>query len=118
MKINDIDRQRIEKFLYMLGYTEPNTPVDESQVEQLAVLLEAFAVFVERNKRYRDVWKKSGWKGSLFDIRKKVTRMWSVFWHGHPDEKAKECDDAIDSINFAAFFVRNVRDNNELGDWG
>jgi hypothetical protein len=98
--------------LASLGY-----PEDDAHVEQFRVLMEAFDVFMERNARYRDVWKGSGYRGSLFDLRKKITRMWSVFWQGHPDEKAKECDDALDVINYAAFFVRNVRDGNEYGNW-
>ena len=86
---------------------------------QLHVLIGAFEKFVERNARYQDVWRESGWKGSLFDMRKKLTRIWRVFWRGEPTAQIDlECDDAYDLINFTVFFIRNVKDDNQWGQWG
>lgn len=90
-----------------------------TNVHQLNVLLGAFEKFVQRNERYKDVWRESGWKGSLFDMRKKLTRIWRVFWRSEPEQQIDlECDDAYDLINFTAFFIRNVKDDNQWGQWG
>lgn len=104
----------LKNFLYVYGIT----PTD-SIITQLRVLLEALRKFGERNERYKDVWKESGWKGSLFDMRKKLTRLWRVFWRDQPIQTIDlECDDAYDLINFTAFFIRNVKDDNQWGQWG
>lgn len=90
-----------------------------SEAEQLTVLLDAFLIFRERNARYHDVWQQSGWRGSLYDLRKKVTRLWATFWQGKPsDAQRADVDDALDTINYAVFFIRNMRQNNEYGSWG
>ena len=106
--------RNLRAFLYVQGMVD-----NQTNLEQLQVMTAALRKFGERNQRYKDVWKESGWKGSLFDMRKKLTRIWRVFWRGEPTEQIDwECDDAYDLINFTAFFIRNVRDNNQWGQWG
>jgi hypothetical protein len=93
---------------------EIRADVTEENSAQMRVLLEAFDIYLERDKRYKGVWKGSGYLGSLFDLRKKITRAWQVFWVGEGDGNI---DDGLDIINFAAFFVRNVRSGNRQGNW-
>ncbi len=103
----------MEEILGRLGYKPTPT-----SVEQLAVLMEAFAIFQERNGRYRDEWRRTGWRGALFETRKKVSRVWQCFWTGaSTKDPAMLYDDVFDAINFMIFFVRLHRDGGDA-DWG
>jgi hypothetical protein len=104
--------EQLISILTSLGY-----PTDATTVAQLRVMMEAFAIFVERNGRYRDEWRRTGWRGAMFEMRKKISRVWQVFWAGKAT-KAPDLlyDDALDAINFTCFFIRLHR---EAGpDWG
>lgn len=92
-------------------------PVTESAAEQMRIMAQALLVFHERNQRYRDLWKGDGYRGSLFQMKGKLLRMWSIFWTGHPDPESLKCDDAVDLINYTCFFIRNVEAGNEHGQW-
>ena len=78
-------------------------PTEDHQ-EQLGVFLQAFEIFVERTERHGDTWKASGWRGALFDMHKKMDRLWNEFMVS--DSPPEDVDSALDLINFAAFFVR------------
>jgi hypothetical protein len=78
----------------------------ETNAEQMAVYLEAFEIFVERQSDYRDLWKASGSANNLMQAKSKVARMEVA-----TAEKVR-VDSGIDLINYGAFFVRNVRDGN------
>lgn len=104
-----------------------------SERAQLEVLMEAAAIYAERNVEYKDNWKRMGWRGQLIRARERAERLWDSLW----DEKSftefprsdsvgasnqsivlrKKLDDAFDLINFAAFLVRGVRDGNRDGEW-
>ena len=86
-----------------------NLPATEA--EQLLVLQEAFEKFQERNKKYKDLWKKGGWRDSAHHIRSKSERIVHLLSEPSDDSDAELfIEDAIDLINYAAFFVRNVRE--------
>lgn len=98
----------------------------DSERQQADILLEALAVYAERNARYNDNWKRQGWRGSLFKLRLKVERIWDVWWAmplvhergglgtTRPDA---DVDDVLDVINNAVFAVRCIRDGNRDGEW-
>ena len=88
----------------------------ESNADQFGVFLEALKIHEERNKRYRDVWRESGWKGALFDIKKKASRLWRQYM-GEEETEGADLDDAYDLMNFAAFFVRGYQQNPDH-PWG
>lgn len=120
MEITSVVKQKLEQeitqldngeLLVLLGL-EPT----QSNVEQFAVFLAALQIHNERNARYQDVWKESGWKGALFDLRKKASRLFKQFGGEKETEGANE-DDAYDLINFTAFFLRARQENNEWGTW-
>lgn len=101
-------------------------PIDEPKLDmsdpQLRVLLEAYAIYLQRQSEHGDkVWKASGWRGMLVDMRKKLDRAWFKFWDrdaGVPlvtDDAS--LDSAIDLINFTAFFIRQVRAGDRDGSW-
>lgn len=103
-------RAKVEKVLGELGLG-----IDDSSIEQMMVFLEAMCIFQERNANYRDAWKEQGWRGNLMDLRRKVMRLWNQWWH--PRGTRGYLDNAVDLLNFTAFFLRNARAENEEGNW-
>lgn len=85
-----------------------------NNLQQLRVFAEALKIYAERNKRYKDSWKDFGWRGMLHDIYKKTHRLWKAWWSGDEQDRG-DYDDAIDLMNFSAFFIRAVKSNNEKG---
>ena len=92
--------------------------ISQSNLEQLGIFLSALEIMDEREKRYKELWKKDGWKGNLFHVKSKFMRMWQQFWidEGRSEVEGKsELDDAYDLLNYVAFFLRNYNENNEKG---
>lgn len=82
--------------------------------DQARVFAKAFMIFCERSARHGDTWKDSGWRGALFDSRKKMDRLWQEFMVN--DEPPPDLDSALDLLNFVAFFVRG-RTHGVEGTW-
>lgn len=122
-QIDDLLEEMAQEELLALRGIEPN----EANIAQLEVLLRALRIYDERNKRYRDQWKESGWMGALYDVRKKAARLFRQFWgegtaqkdagDGAGEAWLTQNDDAYDLINFAAFFLRGREEGNEWGTW-
>lgn len=93
----------------------PGGPADGEYREQAMVFAEAFLIFIQRTDRHGSSWKQSGWRGALFDSRKKMDRLWQEFMIN--EEPPPDLDSALDLLNFVAFFVRG-RANNIEGTWG
>ena len=84
--------------------------LSKTDADQLLVLQEAFEKFQERNGKYKDLWKKGGWPDSAHHIRSKSERIVNAVTTGATLEEAElYIEDAIDLVNYAVFFVRNVR---------
>lgn len=92
-------------------------PDTETNRAQLQIMLIALQVFSERDPKYHDLWKRRGWLGSLMHIDSKAARLMETFWKGTPGRMPMpdDVDDAIDLINYAVFFIRNLQANNEKG---
>lgn len=103
------------------GYdgAHPKDELHETEVQQAMILIEALVVMRSRQQGYKDCWKDSGWRGCLFDLRKKAERAWNEFWFGGADknEYTSKGDSAIDVINYACFFLRQWRAKDEHGKW-
>ena len=85
----------------------------------MLVFWEALQIYRARHGRYGDAWTRYGWLDSLFHIRNKTTRMDFEFYHHPPEDHAEalaRLDNPLDLINYAAFFIRNVRNDNERGE--
>lgn len=93
--------------------------------------MEALAIYRERNAKYGDAWRRSGWRGTLTDLRRKIERAWSFLWHaepvkmvtidsepGDPHPQDPDFDDVFDIINYAAFTIRAGREGNRDGYGG
>lgn len=88
-------------------------------IAQMCAYLEAFEIFLDRNKRHRAGWRVAGVTGILVDIRKKCERLWNEFVLG--DEYPDDIDSALDLMNYTAFFIQAHHEEKEtgkpVGDW-
>jgi len=83
-------------------------PDTRTNREQLTVLVECLKIFDERNSKYKDLWKEVGQDDNLHHMKHKVARVDMMFRSGETD-----VDDALDLINYAVFFIRNGRTQDE-----
>jgi hypothetical protein len=81
---------------------------DAIDLEQLTVFVDAWRIFRNRSARHGEGWKNSGWRGALFDMHKKMDRLWNEFMLSK--SPPSDYDSALDLMNFAAFFIRGRRD--------
>lgn len=81
-----------------------------SDHEQLAVLLDAFVIYKERNDRYQDLWKEYGAADTAHHLKSKALRVGAELGRTHEPGEAYDLDDAFDAVNYAAFTIRNVRE--------
>jgi hypothetical protein len=107
--------ESMEEVLAAFG-VEPTTEVQD----QLLVFLTALKIFDERDKVYGDTWTTYGGLNNLLRAATKVDRSMEVWWHdsshnGNPLMHKDNLDDAIDAINYLAFFIRCVRSGNITG---
>lgn len=73
---------------------------------QLGVMLEALAIYQEREQVRNALWKKAGAEDCAHNLRHKSLR---VAHADEPDAMEAAIDDALDAVNYALFFIRNVR---------
>jgi hypothetical protein len=104
-------------------------PDDDAVKAQFEVMYDALLIYEQRNENYKDNWRRMGWRGVLVRIRERAERLWDVYWWDGEDVTDLEdrmypprnVDDAIDLINFAAFFVRGMNGHEATRDgswWG
>ena len=104
MAYDDVPRQQmLTDVLEFLGLA-----LSDTNREQLAVMLEALELFDERNVKYGDLWQEGGWQDSAAHLRSKAARVHSAT-KGTLLQPYNFIDDALDAMNYAAFYVRNVR---------
>jgi len=100
---------------------ELNVEATPAHIGHMTVLLRAFSIFVDRNKRHQDGWRVAGTTGIMVDIRKKVERMWTEYVLTDKEDQPRDADSALDAINYSAFLVRAVDEEqttgNPVGNW-
>lgn len=90
---------------------------------QMEIFLKAWSIYADRQEEHGDqVWKESGWRGMLVDMRKKLDRLWFRYWsQDHELSPIEDYDKALDSaydlLNFTVFFIRQVEAGNRDGEW-
>lgn len=88
----------------------------DSVIEQHEIFNQALAKFVQRNHIYRDLWQKSGWLAHLVEVKRKIQRMIHVFMDTDAWKEMEDpLDDAYDSLNYHAFFVRKFKEGDRSG---
>lgn len=107
---------------------------DQAVREQFGILSEALIIYAQRNVKYKDNWRRFGWRGCLFRVRERAERAWDNLWDAVTPQVAAgegrslsaeaeefvataDYDDLLDMINFACFTIRAVRENNRDGSW-
>lgn len=91
----------------------------ESVLEQAQIFCEAMNIYADRNEKYRDNWKRKGWRGALFGARLALERAWDLLWGPKPvpEHAAFDVDDLLDTMNYAAQAVRLIRAGDRDGSW-
>jgi hypothetical protein len=110
-----------EGLCFIVRYERPD------EADHVLVLLEAAEIFSDRNAKYKDNWRRQGWRGPLYDLRRKVERVWDHLWDAEPTPLREgidpvslathDVDDALDIVNYAAILVRAVREGDRDGAW-
>lgn len=79
-------------------------------LEQFKVLMEAFREYLDKNRKYRDLWKDGGATDSIRHLKHKADRAELATERLSRVDPTLFVEDAIDAVNYAVFFIRNVRD--------
>lgn len=90
----------------------------EEALEHLEVLMEVMALYESRTEAYGQIWKQYGALSNLLSAARKTDRTMETWWHDPGDVPLMHkdaLDDALDSINYFVFFIRNVRAMNITG---
>lgn len=88
----------LEVALQALGIEDTAT-----NYEQFGIFVRVMRKFVERNAKYKDLWKEYGIDDSMLHIKSKAARIQRLVAE---DGLGADIDDAIDLINYTGFFVR------------
>lgn len=75
---------------------------DEDNMQQFRPMVNAMFLYVEKNRRRRGVWRRSGLKGQVFHIFAKAERLFEIIMH----DGEHDPEEIIDLINYAAFADR------------
>lgn len=92
---------------------EFGVPITPDNVSHLSILICAMVLYAEREEAYGSAWREFGATAQAMNLARKAKRAWVSFM------KAKHgpaCDDALDSINYGAFFIRAIAEGNISGN--
>lgn len=108
------DDGRWERFLYALEALT-GSRINEEEEQHLRILLSALGKYHERDMTHRGLWRYFGAIDSAHQLRAKSTRTYNnaigLLKEGS-DSDIDPVDDAIDAINYAVFYIRNVTEGN------
>lgn len=100
--------EKVNDVLDILGLA-----VNEENCAQMQVLVESMFIYQEREAVRGGLWKMAGAMDSAGHLRSKGMRVKYAVDHDMPEAGV---DDAHDAVNYAAFYIRNVRAGRILGD--
>jgi hypothetical protein len=95
---------------------DPTNEQLESDMDDLKEIFgEALEKFKERNETYKDGWRTSGAHSHLEQMKHKVKRLLNTY----DGEGGEDLDDAIDLLNYTAFFIIQHRQgiHHDRTDW-
>lgn len=117
-----------EEWAAMAGDPDAGRPLHLRRHKE--IMERALAIMVERDPKYHDSWKNYGWRGAIFNMRRKAQRAWNLLFNHEvthappvpPSEaiqgKMPELDDLYDIINYATMAVQCIEDGNRDGTDG
>lgn len=90
---------------------------DPKDLYYFHAVAKALILFRERSRTYGRAWRRHGALGNLLKVDIKNSRLMEAFWfnEGEPEHK-DAADDALDMINYAAFFYGCKEEGNERGE--
>jgi hypothetical protein len=89
----------------------------EKQLEE--VFARCLAIFRQRNTQHNDSWRREGWRGCLFNLRRKAERAWDYLWNLETQSEVdRDADDLYDAINYAALAILCLKEGNRDGKGG
>lgn len=87
----------------------------EDAIEQLYfAFTPALRIMCERGGLRGEIWRQSGWRGALYESRKKMERLWYSWWQGDRSDE----DSAVDLLNFIGFYLRSRHEEDGWGRYG
>ena len=87
-------------------------PSDDAVAQLTEVFLPAVALMCGRAPLRGQIWTQSGWRGALYEARKKMHRLWYSWWEGDGSDD----DSALDLLNYLGFSIRAR--NAGISAWG
>jgi hypothetical protein len=115
------------EFIPSMGGILDDIPEDEGHALHLRrhkeIMERALNIMVERDPKYHDSWKNYGWRGAIFNMRRKAERVWHLMFNLDPndlntDTMHRDVDDLYDIINYATMAVQCIEDANRDGTDG
>lgn len=103
------DNVRLILELLGVAYTEDNYAV-------MSMFVRAYQIYIERQAKYHDAWKRYGALNNLIRSASKLQRVQEVYWYPDEvplDDMDLDLDDAFDALNYLAFFITQA----ERGEW-
>lgn len=94
----------VDDIIMYLGTRRSEFGITDNEWEQLGIYFEAFRLFMEREAKYRSLWKRYGAADSYQHMNSKMARS-QFLLEGLTDDQ----DDPLDLINYTVFFLRNLR---------
>lgn len=98
---NRIEDGSLRAACHVLGLEE-----SDENVAQLRVMTGSMRIYQERGKSRGDLWQEAGYPDSAHHLKSKAMRVANSVRLG--TELEEGIDSALDAINYAAFFVRNL----------
>jgi hypothetical protein len=94
----DNTKEAAEEFLKYCGLDPTPDAVDQL----VEAFLPALRIMIERGyDPTGKTWRDGGWRGLVYELRKKIDRLWYRSWLGRQFDK-----DMYDVINYAGFYIR------------
>jgi hypothetical protein len=94
----DNTKEAAEDFLKYCGLDPTPDAVDQL----VEAFLPALRIMIERGyDPSGKTWRDGGWRGLVYELRKKIDRLWYRSWLGRQFDK-----DMYDVINYAGFYIR------------
>lgn len=103
----------------LLEVCDPVKVLDEAGLDDFydmcEVIEKCMKIYVERNPRYGDNWKRYGWLDSFFHMRHKFSRIEKQWWSTASKLTDRETDSQHDLIVYTIFMLLNIKAGNERG---